>query len=233
MTTILAIDTATDACSATLLSGRHVAAHQSVEMERGQAEALIPMIVEVVDLAGAAFDDLSAVAVTIGPGAFTGLRIGLAAARGIGLAAGIPVIGLTTLETIAAAVPASERNDATIAAVVESKRSDIYLQSFDASLVPLGPPASVMPDALPAALPAGTVVFAGTAAQRAYQALDDPGRIRLSVSWPHPDTRVLASIAAGRLQEANAAGNPIKPPEPLYLRPPDAKLPSGGGRLRP
>jgi len=233
MSTLLAIDTSTDACSAALLAGEDIGAHISRVMARGHAEALLPMVMTVLDRAGLGFDDLTAVAVTMGPGAFTGLRIGLAAARGIGLAAGIPVIGVSTLETVAAAVPAEERSGATVAAAVESKRADIYLQCFDTALTPLGPPAAVLPEALEATLPAGPIVVAGNAAERTAQALGSPTRIRPSASGPYPDARVLAVLAAGRLREAEASGCSIEPPAPLYLRPPDAKRPTGGGRLRP
>jgi tRNA threonylcarbamoyladenosine biosynthesis protein TsaB len=237
---LLAIDTATDACSATLWADGAVAAHRSAAMARGHAEALMPMVVEVIGAAELNFADLTGVAVTVGPGAFTGLRIGLSAARGIGLAAGIPVLGATTLEVVARAVPAAERapdrHGANVVAAIESKRADLYVQAFGPDLAPLGAPASVMPEALAAALPGGPLVLAGDGAARAAAALDaaqvGPGRITLSTSGPHPDTRVLAALAAGRLADA-ARPEDMPAPEPLYLRPPDAKLPAGGGRLRP
>jgi len=235
--TLLAIDTATDACSVALRAEGAVAAHRSAPMARGHAEALMPMVVEALDAAGLGFADLEGVAVTVGPGAFTGLRIGLAAARGIGLAAGIPVLGATTLEVIARAVPAAERNaehgGASVVVAIESKRADLYLQGFDAGLAPLGAPAAVMPEALAGRLPEGPLVLAGDGAARAAAALDAPGRITLSASGPHPDARVLAALAAARLAAGGAAIADAPPPEPLYLRPPDAKLPAGGGRLRP
>jgi tRNA threonylcarbamoyladenosine biosynthesis protein TsaB len=231
--TLLAIDTATDACSVAVLADGVIAAHRSVLMARGHAEALMPMVVETLEAAGLGFADLGAVGVTVGPGAFTGLRIGLSAARGIGLAAGIPVLGATTLEVVAHAVPEEERAGASVAAVIESKRTDLYVQAFGPDLAPLGEPASVMPEALAASLPGGRLVLAGDGAARAADTLsDDAERISLSAMGPHPDARVLTTLIAARLAELGGSVDDLAPPEPLYLRPPDAKRPAGGGRLR-
>lgn len=232
---LLALDTATDACSVAVLAGDAIAAHRSALMARGHAEALMPMVLETLEAAGLGFADLSAVGVTIGPGAFTGLRIGLSAARGIGLAAGIAVIGATTLEVVAHGVPDEEREGAGVVAAIESKRTDLYIQAFGSDLVPLGAPASVMPDALAEALPEGPLVLAGDAAARAAEALRASGqgeRVTISAAGPHPDARVLARIAAARLAAAGDDMGALAAPEPLYLRPPDARRPAGGGRLR-
>src|ERR1700731_1129617 len=103
---ILAIDTALDACSAGVLDTRasKLIAQESQPMKRGHAEALMPLIARVIKQAGVAFTGLDRIAVTTGPGSFTGLRVGLSAARGIALAAGKPAVGLTTLTAYAAAV---------------------------------------------------------------------------------------------------------------------------------
>lgn len=230
--TLLAIDTATDACSAAILAGGVITAHRTAAMARGQAEALMPMVLETLGAAGCAFADLTGVGVTVGPGAFTGLRIGLAAARGIGLAAGIPVIGATTLEVLAHGVPAEERAGASVVAAIESKRTDLYVQTFRSDLVPLTAPASVMPEALADQLPDGPLVLVGDGAARVAEVLNAPNRLTHGAAGPHPDTRVLALLAAARLVEAGEAARDLPPPEPLYLRPPDAKRPAGGGRLR-
>ncbi len=106
---ILALDTATSACSAALWHDGRVCARRLVRMERGQSEALMPMVLDVLAEAGCGFSQLDLLAVTVGPGAFTGLRIGLAAARGMALASGIPCLGVTTLEAVAHGVPEGER----------------------------------------------------------------------------------------------------------------------------
>src|SRR3979409_1427738 len=101
---ILAIDTALDACSAAVLDtdASNIVAQESQPMKRGHAEALMPLIARVMKASTVAFASLDRIAVTTGPGSFTGLRVGLSAARGIALAANKPVVGLTTLTAYAA-----------------------------------------------------------------------------------------------------------------------------------
>src|SRR5512134_2331782 len=103
---ILSIDTALDACAAAVLdtSAGGAIARESQPMKRGHAEALMPLIARVMKASGIGFAELDRVAVTTGPGSFTGLRVGLSAARGIALAAGKPVVGVTTLTAFAAPV---------------------------------------------------------------------------------------------------------------------------------
>ena len=98
---ILAFDTTTSACTAAVCDGDTVVAERSVALERGHAEILLPMIEGVLADGSIGYRDLTGIAVTRGPGAFTGIRIGLAAARGLGLATGLPVAGVTTLEALA------------------------------------------------------------------------------------------------------------------------------------
>src|ERR1700721_2501025 len=101
---VLAIDTALEACSAAVLDTEQggILASESIPMVRGHAEALMPRIARVVSEATLEFLELDRIAVTVGPGSFTGLRVGVAAARGIAVAAGKPAVGLTTLSAIAA-----------------------------------------------------------------------------------------------------------------------------------
>src|SRR5262245_44664761 len=101
---VLAIDTALEACAAAVLdtASGAVLASESLPMARGHAEALMPLIAQVMDAAAIDFSSLDRVAVTVGPGSFTGLRVGIAAARGIALAAGKPAVGLSTLAVLAA-----------------------------------------------------------------------------------------------------------------------------------
>src|SRR3954469_22770424 len=100
---VLAIDTALEACSAAVLDTEHgTVASESLPMLRGHAEALMPLIARVMAQADMPFASLDRIAVTTGPGSFTGLRVGISAARGIALASGKPAIGLTTLSAYAA-----------------------------------------------------------------------------------------------------------------------------------
>lgn len=227
---ILAFDTATTACSAALWRDGVVVAHEIVAMDRGHAEALMPMVTRVMEAAGADFPALDRIAVTLGPGAFTGLRIGLAAAHGIALATGVGIVGVTTLEALAHAVPKETRGAGGVLAVIDAKRADVYAQFFDANLVPVTPPRALLPEDLPALMDTvtGPVVLVGDGAGRAEPILTGAGiphDTAVAPGWP--DAAVVAALAAGR---AAPNGNN---PAPLYLRPPQAVRPAHGGRLRP
>src|SRR6476660_7024856 len=124
---ILAIDTALDACSAAVLdtaAGTTVAL-ESQPMNRGHAEALMPLIARVIKQSGVAFTSLDRIAVTTGPGSFTGLRVGLSAARGIALAAGLPVVGVTTLTAYAAAF-VTDNGEYPIVSAIDARHGHVY-----------------------------------------------------------------------------------------------------------
>lgn len=213
---LLALDSASTACSAAVLVDGAVVAERFVAMDRGQAEALVPMMAEV--LAAAAIDAtaLDGVAVTVGPGAFTGVRIGLAAARGLALAVGIPCIGVTTLEAVAYPALPEIRSGETLVAAIESKRAELFLQIFDATLAPLSEPFAAAPVDAVGRLPAGPLLLAGDGAPRLRAMLGDRARISASGA---PRAAAFAELAAKRLAE----GAPGSPPRPLYMRPPDAR----------
>src|SRR3954449_1328999 len=126
---VLAIDTALDACAAAVLDtdAAKIIAQESQAMKRGHAEALMPLIARVMKLSGIAFTLLDRVAVTKGPGSFTGLRVGLSAARGIALAAGKPVVGLTTLTAYAAPF-VGENSEHPIVSAVDARHDHVYFQ---------------------------------------------------------------------------------------------------------
>jgi tRNA threonylcarbamoyladenosine biosynthesis protein TsaB len=226
---ILALDTATSACSAALWRDGRVCARRLARMERGQSEALMPMILDVLAEAGCGFSQLDLLAVTVGPGAFTGLRIGLAAARGLALASGVPCLGVTTLEAVADGVPEGERGAGPLLVVLDTKRADVYAQVFAPDLGPLGPPQALPPGALGGLVPARRILVAGDAAARAAGALAEAGvAVTLSAAPGLPDAATVAGLAARRWRP----GEPVDPPAPLYLRPPLAKAARGGGRER-
>ncbi len=198
-------------------------------MARGQSEALMPMVTEVMAEAGVAFDGLDLLAATVGPGAFTGLRIGLAAARGMALALSIPCLGVTTLEAVAEGVPPAEREGRTVLAALDAKRADLYVQLFSSDLEPRSAPEALMPADL-SRLVSGAAVVVGDAAEIALEALNDSGGDVLSSSAPGiADAARIAGIAARRW----TPGMALEAPEPLYLRPPDVTISANSGRLRP
>jgi len=227
---ILAFDSATSACSAAIWRDGEIPARRFVAMERGQSEALIPMVVEVLKEAGLSYAEIDFIAVTVGPGSFTGVRIGLAAARGMALAGGLPVIGVTTFEAVAKGVGAAERAGRGLVVAIDAKRTDIYAQSFGPDLAALGPPAAVMPEVLAKALPAGPLLVAGDGAAQLRPALEaaDRDRIRFASGSGAPDAAHIAALAAERTVTATVDAAP----RPLYLRPPDARLAENGGARR-
>lgn len=123
---ILAFDTCMAAVSVAVWRDGAVLAAARVVLAQGQAEALMPLIEKTMTQAGVGYDQLDRIAVTVGPGSFTGVRVGLAAARGVGLAAGKPVIGVTTTEVLAAQV-----NKARVLVTIDTKRGDFYAQRFE------------------------------------------------------------------------------------------------------
>src|SRR5262245_54986954 len=138
---ILAIDTALDACAAAVLDTdrNEVIAQESQAMKRGHAEALMPLVSRVMKESGVAFAALDRIASTTGPGSFTGLRVGLSAARGIGLAAGKPVVGITTL-TAYAAPHVSEHGEHPIISAIDARHDHVYLQVVSGHGEPLVTP---------------------------------------------------------------------------------------------
>ncbi|NQW00760.1 MAG: tRNA (adenosine(37)-N6)-threonylcarbamoyltransferase complex dimerization subunit type 1 TsaB [Rhodospirillales bacterium] len=231
---ILALDTATTACSvAACRDGKTLASAHEL-MVRGQSEALIPMVLAVLAQARMEVRDFDLIAVTRGPGAFTGLRIGLAAARGLALASGVPCCGISTTQAIAEAARRVESDRQPIIVALDSKRSDIYIQAFDPHGIAVCEPQAIAVtdlrqriDGLALTGAAGPVAVVGDAATRALALLPD-GYYRSSAP-DVPDARDVASVAA----QLHATGQQLPAPIPLYLRPADAALPKNGGRLRP
>lgn len=226
---LLAFDTATSGCSAAVFVDGRAVAHRAERMARGQSEALVPMLDEVLAEAALSYGDLDALAVTVGPGAFTGLRIGLATARGLALALGLPLAGVTTLEAVARSVPEAARAGRRVLVALDSKREDLYVQVFAPDLSLLTEPTAAMAEALPEICGPGPVLIVGDAADRALAALAAAGGTAESADVSGvPDAVQVAAAALSR---------PLPPagsrPAPIYLRPPDAVRPRNGGRLRP
>lgn len=213
---ILAVDTALGACSVALLDGEKILAHHFEEMARGQAEALAPMVREIMREARLSFPVLDRLAVTTGPGTFTGQRVGLAFMRGLRLALHIPLTGVTTLEAMAMAAMA-ETGLPKAAVIHDARRAEAYLLLRDGETVEQPPVVLSFADAVTRIAAFGSCALAGTGAASAFEKL---GRDFALSIIRQPDALWVARLARKYPATAEAPG-------PLYLRAPDAKLPGG------
>lgn len=217
---ILAIDTALDACAVAVLDthANKLLAHESQPMKRGHAEALMPLIARVMKASGVAFDALDRIAATNGPGSFTGLRVGLSAARGIALAANKPVVGLTTLTAYAAPV-VSENGEHPIISAIDARHDHVYFQvvSGDGGSL-IKPKVAPISEALDAAR-FGAPHLVGNAAKILADRWpkDAPPPFKVN-PLPAPDIGWVAWLGAAVSPENS-------PARPYYLRAPDAKPP--------
>ena len=203
---ILAIDTSAAQCAVALL-GASVAEVERRAMERGHAEHLFSMIDVVLNRAGVGYEDVDRIAVCIGPGSFTGVRIGVAAARGIALGRGIPVVGISRFEALATEV------DEPVAICLGGRGGSVYYQIFGTDGAPLADPEMTSDAELSAGIAPNCTRFAGDAAYLLTGA---------AVLMPDglPDPLVIARLSASRDDAAL--------PAPLYLRGADADLPRVG-----
>ncbi len=212
---ILALDTSMAACSACVYdAGKSLVIGTKQQfMDRGQAEALAPMVQDTMKIAGVGFADLSRIAVTTGPGTFTGVRIGLAMARGLGLSLSIPIIGINSLAAIAANETSSTLP---IVVAVDARVGEIFFASYDPSGHELTAPVIVALADAHKFMPNHPVRMLGTAAD-----------LLLNKMVGHPHLRSDAGdlpIAANFARLAASIPASDMPPEPLYLRVPDVKL---------
>lgn len=183
---ILVIDTSGPVCAAGIqdAGAENLVAAKSEMLGKGHAERLIPMIEEVLAEAGLTLQDMTRIGVTTGPGSFTGIRVGVAAARGFALALGIPAIGVTTLRVVAEQV-LEIGPPAPVAALIDAGRDEIFAQVFAPDGEPLTEPAAYGHDDIRAivdrfgAIPAGSGIAAleGKPREQDDYPLDRVGRI--------------------------------------------------------
>ncbi len=214
---VLAIDTALGACSVCVMeAGRTLPiAFDVEEMATGHAEALMPMIQRVMAQVEGGFSSLERVAVTVGPGSFTGLRIGIAAARGIGLAASIPVVGVSTLSAYAAPLVNPEESGV-IAVGIDARHGALFFQAFTAAGRTIVLPRVISAREAGRAIGAGPVRLAGSgAAALATEAMALGLKASIADLRPAPDVTWVAKLGLA----ADPASAEAKP---LYLRAPTA-----------
>jgi tRNA threonylcarbamoyladenosine biosynthesis protein TsaB len=227
---ILAIDTSCGAVSVCVAESGADApiAQESLVMERGHAEALAPMVQRVMGAVEGGFSSLDRVAATIGPGSFTGIRIGLATARAIGLALSIPVVGVSTLAAFAAPL-LLEPKPGLIAAAIDARHGSLYMQLFETNGRPLGPPRLATLNEAARAIGAGPARAIGSGALLlAAQAEAISLALEIAGVAAFPD--ILSVARLGLVAEPSEA-----PPRPFYLKAPDARRPENAAvaRARP
>ena len=215
---VLALDTALEACSVAVVRDGRPLAVRSELMARGHQERLAPMVVEAMHEAALAFDALDRIAVTVGPGSFTGLRVGLAFAKAMSLALDISCLGVGTLEALAASAPGGKSASRLVAAI-DGRREQVYLQVF-AHGEAVNEPGNISLDdarahvaalgADPLMVGSGAALLGLGADQAALDRIDPIAVARLAAERPEPDDR----------------------PAPLYLRAPDAKTIAERARLQ-
>lgn len=213
---ILAFDTALQACRVAVLNGESVSERRRDE-PHGQAEHLMPMIEEAMTEVGAVYGDLDAIVTTIGPGAFTGLRIGLSTAKALAMSVDVPLFGVSTLQALAAQF-AKDHPGQACSVLIETKRQDFYVQSFDAQ-------GKAVSEAL--ALPAESIpnngqVFVGDAVERYKN--DVGGSVQVIAGYEYIDPVFLARMFQERPEVFVSEINP------LYLRGADVSQPKNPPR---
>jgi tRNA threonylcarbamoyladenosine biosynthesis protein TsaB len=207
---VLALDTCLSSCSVAVLDGERVLGHGREVMARGHQERLAPMAQEAMAQAGLAFVRLDRIAVTLGPGSFTGLRVGIAFAKGLALALDRPAVGIGTLEALAASA------DGLVFPAIDARRGQLYLQAFEDGR------ALMAPDAVTLEIAAARV--AELSQGRPFTLAGSGASLLADLA---PAARVLAAEGADARQVARLAGGREPGPlKPLYLRAPDAKLPA-------
>jgi tRNA threonylcarbamoyladenosine biosynthesis protein TsaB len=217
-------------CSVVVASGATVLGVEQDTAIYGQAEKLVPMVASVMRRAGLPASALDMIGVTVGPGSFTGIRVGLAAARGIARVNGARLIGVTGFQAVAASLAKRSPGPGFILIALESRREDLYVQILDHARVAIEDPAATMPEALNDMLDrvigAAPLLLAGDAAQRAASNLAQrPDTLAAEGSAPNA-AGVLQAALCRWPSPAQTAG-----PMPLYLRPPAVTLSKMGLRL--
>ncbi|UIY29914.1 tRNA (adenosine(37)-N6)-threonylcarbamoyltransferase complex dimerization subunit type 1 TsaB [Neorhizobium galegae] len=213
---VLAIDTAGVDCSAALYDSAagKVLSEVTETIGKGHAERLMSVIDEALAAAGLSLKAVERVAVVIGPGSFTGIRVGVAAARGLALALGIESVGVTTLEALALEF-LGEHPDQPVVVAMDAKRNEVYTQAFSANGEALSQPAALSPEDASKLAKSLSAVMTGSWVEHSFGrgVAEHDGRDRFDIA-------VVARIAAEKPVDAQR-------PKPLYLRGPDAKPQTG------
>lgn len=233
---VLAIDTAMFACSAACYDAVNDRGQSEVlAMPRGQAEHLVPMIERVLDKQGCSYKDIDLVAVTRGPGAFTGVRIGLATAQGLALSLGVPIVGVVTTEVIAEQYFATQMSsqDKGVLVITETKRKDYYVQGFDKVGGSIADPASLELSEIVTQYELSEFLVIGDAAKRFAEHAEvlhpDVKFDIVTQVFDLPDPVFVAKLAHREYESGIQSGS-IDDLHPLYLRQADVSKPKHSQR---
>ncbi|MCX5494899.1 tRNA (adenosine(37)-N6)-threonylcarbamoyltransferase complex dimerization subunit type 1 TsaB [Kaistia dalseonensis] len=209
---LLAIDTARENCAVGLSIDGVVIVRERM-IGKGHAEVLMPEIAALMAEADVKPTQIDRIAVSVGPGSFTGLRVGISAARGFGLVTGAPVIGISTLRAHACAARIERdrlgRPAKPILALMRARDDEFYMQAFNADAEPIEPPVVASLDSVVARVLEGGFDIAGAAIE--HEGIAPPLHVRSA-----PDIRAVIALGLA----LDAAENP---PRPLYVKPPDAQ----------
>ena len=226
----LAFDTCFGACSAAVFSASgELLAHRYEERQTGHAEALMPTLRDVMAEAGAGFAEVSRILVTVGPGTFTGIRIGLSVAKALALVTKAEVLTTSSLHLMAlralAEFGTAPAAGSVLVVAVDARRGELHLQTFTRNGAPLDPPALLSPDAAAAQAPNLDMIAVGSGAALLAEAGQRIGR-QITAALPRLQANacyLASAVAASNLVHGSV---PI-PIRPLYMRPPDAKPQTG------
>ncbi|OUS12851.1 tRNA (adenosine(37)-N6)-threonylcarbamoyltransferase complex dimerization subunit type 1 TsaB [Rhodospirillales bacterium 47_12_T64] len=221
--TLLGLDTAGSSCSVAVMRRGEVVAVRLEEMRRGQSERLLPLVHDVMDDAGLELLEMDGFVVTTGPGGFTGVRIGLAAAQGFSLACEKPLVGVSNFEVLARAVPAVEKSsDQVVTVLIDAKRADVFVQCFNSKLQTYSEPFAATPEQIVTRLPEGKLLLVGDGVDQVTSTLKAAGKdIQISGANPRANAQHLLNIVVERKLFEQEQGRI----SPLYLRAPDVSLP--------
>ena len=210
MNTVLAFDTSGPFCAAALLLGDTVLASRVEDMQKGQAERLVPLLEDLLAETGKGWSDLDRIGVGIGPGNFTGIRISVSAARGLALSLGIPAIGVSSLQAMAFAPSQA----ALTLAVLDARQGNVYCQMFDKGGLPLSEPHLSSEQDICNNSQQGTPLIVG---YNSATLADRLGGTQVDMT-ARDMVCAIAHIASRRTPDGTR-------PAPLYLRPADAAPP--------
>lgn len=231
---ILALDTAMGGCAVGIYDPHAQKTLSSLQepMITGQAERLVSMIEQVLQTAAVTYKDLASVAVTRGPGAFTGLRIGLATAKGLSLALDIPAVGVETFEALMETHKTAGAGQGPVAILIETKRTDYYARFYDAAGNPVTQGACLsLTEILKEIEKIETPELVGDAAQRFMMEAKEYGKTQ---DWNFTEIHMCAPEAVALCALRKISENPKESAidaQPLYLRAPDVTMPAQTGKI--